>query len=394
MTKPVLRFPEFNDDWEEVMFGDLVTVHNENTSDKKNYPLYSLTIEDGVTPKTERYEREFLIRKEGDVYKIVPPNAFVYNPMNLRFGALKMNHESFAVSVSGYYDVFSIGDENTYKFWEYYLTTPKMLHYYFSIANGSLIEKLRVHFSQFVKIVKPIPIPKEQEKIATLFSSVDEVISAIESEVALWEEKKKGVMQKIFSQEVRFKKEDDLHFPEWRNYQFSEIAELSKEKYNPKSGDIYKCIELDNIEQGTGVINGCVDSSIQNSIKNVFHVGDVLFGKLRPYLKKYARPNFAGVCSSEIWVLRPKKEMVSTDYLYCLIASDAFIAVSNVSSGTKMPRADWKLVACSTFDIPSLNEQQKIANCIVSIEKVIGIKKKKLEIWKTIKKGLVQQMFV
>ena len=201
-------------------------------------------------------------------------------------------------------------------------------------------------------------------------------------------------MQKIFSQEVRFKKEDDLHFPEWRNYQFSEIAELSKEKYNPKSGDIYKCIELDNIEQGTGVINGCVDSSIQNSIKNVFHVGDVLFGKLRPYLKKYARPNFAGVCSSEIWVLRPKKEMVSTDYLYCLIASDAFIAVSNVSSGTKMPRADWKLVACSTFDIPSLNEQQKIANCIVSIEKVIGIKKKKLEIWKTIKKGLVQQMFV
>ena len=61
MTKPVLRFPEFNDDWEEVMFGDLVTVHNENTSDKKNYPLYSLTIEDGVTPKTERYEREFLI---------------------------------------------------------------------------------------------------------------------------------------------------------------------------------------------------------------------------------------------------------------------------------------------------------------------------------------------
>ena len=105
-----------------------------------------------MQPKTDRYEREFLVKKEGDNYKIVPPNAFVYNPMNLRFGALKVNHEKFSVSVSGYYDVFSLKDDSVLAFWENYLVTPKMLNYYFSIATGSLVEKLRVHYSQFVRI--------------------------------------------------------------------------------------------------------------------------------------------------------------------------------------------------------------------------------------------------
>ena len=137
MAKPKLRFPEFTDEWVEHKFGNDIIEHTEKTADKEKYPLYSLTIEDGVIPKSERYEREFLINKKGDVYKIVPPNAFVYNPMNLRFGALKVNHQDFSVSVSGYYNIFSLCNTGTLQFWENYLTTEKMLNYYYSIATGS-----------------------------------------------------------------------------------------------------------------------------------------------------------------------------------------------------------------------------------------------------------------
>src|SRR5699024_8492134 len=105
-----------------------------------------------IIPKSEKYEREFLVKKTEDMYKIVPPNAFVYNPMNARFGAIKENHEKFAVAVSGYYDVFYMGTEKTLQFWENYLTSQIMLKVYNSISNGSLIEKQRVHFSQFTNI--------------------------------------------------------------------------------------------------------------------------------------------------------------------------------------------------------------------------------------------------
>lgn len=217
-------------DWEEKSFGDFLITHSEKTSDKDSYPLYSLTIESGVQPKTERYEREFLVKKEGDNYKIVPPNAFVYNPMNLRFGALKVNHEKFSVSVSGYYDVFSLKDDSTLAFWENYLVTPRMLNYYFSIATGSLIEKLRVHYSQFVKIKKAVPSFPEQQKIADFLSTIDTVIEKQKATVEAWEERKKGVMQKLFSQEVRFKADDGSDFPDWEEKPFGEIFEKTSNK--------------------------------------------------------------------------------------------------------------------------------------------------------------------
>lgn len=187
-------FPE----WENVRFGDVFTEIVRKTSDTETYPLFSLTIEDGVTAKTERYERSYLVKKAEDNYKIVSPNAFVYNPMNLRFGALAPSHEDKEVCVSQYYNVFMLNDENALGFWESYLVTDEMLKFYFSIATGSLVEKLRVHYSNFVDIVKPIPCAEEQRLIADFLSDFDEAIAAAKRELELWRELKKGLLQQMF----------------------------------------------------------------------------------------------------------------------------------------------------------------------------------------------------
>lgn len=232
MIQPKLRFPEFTDGWLKQTFGDYIIEHSDKTSDKTKYPLYSLTIEEGVVPKSERYEREFLITKEGDSYKIVPEKAFVYNPMNLRFGALKVNHEEFPVSVSGYYNVFSIRNEEVVGFWENYLVSPKMLNYYFSIATGSLIEKLRVHFSQFVKIEKYLPSILEQEKIAKFFSEIDKKIEQQQIIISDYENMKKGLLQKIFNQEIRFKNDNGTNFPEWKRKKIGDLFYKVNERNN------------------------------------------------------------------------------------------------------------------------------------------------------------------
>ena len=397
MAEPNLRFKR--DDgtpfpaWADVRFGDVFTEIVRKTSDTQTYPLFSLTIENGVTAKTDRYERSHLLKKDEDNYKIVPPRAFVYNPMNLRFGALAASHENREVSVSQYYNVFVLNDETTLSFWEYYLVSDAMLQYYFSIATGSLIEKLRVHFSSFVNITKPVPCAEEQKKIADFLSSVDEVIAASEEEVANLETQKKAAMKKVFSQDVRFKRADGSDFPEWEVKPFEEIALLMTASIDPSKAVKMHCVELEHLEQGSGQRLGFVEAENQSSKKRLFETGDVLFGKLRPYLRKYWLATEEGCCSTEIWVLRPLSGVMS-EYLLAIVSSDDFISVANTSEGTKMPRATWDLVANAEFPVPSFEEQSRISDFLSDFDEAIAAAKKELKLWKDLKKGLLQQMFV
>ena len=124
---PNLRFNQFNSEWERKSIGDLINEVKEYTSSFEKYPLYSFTIESGVTPKTERYERNFLVKKDGDLFKVVHPNNFVMNPMNLRFGAINYSKQTIDVSVSGYYDIFEIDNSNYNDFWNAYFKAPQTI---------------------------------------------------------------------------------------------------------------------------------------------------------------------------------------------------------------------------------------------------------------------------
>ena len=107
--KPKLRFNDFDDEWNKVKISSIVQESKIKTGNTEKYPLWSLTIENGVTPKTDRYERSFLVKKD-DNYKIVEPNNYVYNPMNAHLGAIARNKSNTTISVSGYYDIFKINN--------------------------------------------------------------------------------------------------------------------------------------------------------------------------------------------------------------------------------------------------------------------------------------------
>jgi len=179
-----------------------------------------------------------------------------------------------------------------------------------------------------------------------------------------------------------------------KKIEFGEIAELRKEKFNPEtSTEIKPCLELEHFEQVTGKINGFVPSSEQKSIKNVFYKGDVLFGKLRPYLRKYWLAEFDGVCSSEVWVLKPKSKDISNEYLSNLIQTNDFIQAANVSSGSKMPRADWNYIVNFPFSIiNSKTEQKAIAQVLSTADAAIHTTEKLIAQKELRKKWLMQQL--
>jgi type I restriction enzyme S subunit len=164
--------------WEQRKLGDILLEKNNRTSDFASNPLFSLTIEKGITSKTDRYERGFLVQKEGELFKIVGPEEFVTNPMNLRFGALGYNKNPFSISVSGYYDVFSIDNDQCSAFWNAYFKSPMALNKFDNAATGSLIEKRRVKYSTLTKLTFLTPNSIEEKiMIGNCFRSLDGLIT-------------------------------------------------------------------------------------------------------------------------------------------------------------------------------------------------------------------------
>ncbi len=180
----------------------------------------------------------------------------------------------------------------------------------------------------------------------------------------------------------------------WEMLEFADFVIRSSKRFNPKKNDgDYKCIELEHIQEKTGRITGFTKSSTQKSTKNIFNEGQILYGKLRPYLKKYWHADFKGVCSSEIWVLDSKDEKCLNSYLFYLIQTHRFDQVANVSSGTKMPRADWGFISDYPFAIPPKKEQKGIVEILSTWDETISKTEKLIKAKKRYKNGLMQRLF-
>lgn len=177
---------------------------------------------------------------------------------------------------------------------------------------------------------------------------------------------------------------------EWKIYGLKDIVEISKDKFNPINSKEQRCIELEHIEQNTGFLLGYTSSNLQKSTKNSFKKGQVLYGKLRPYLHKFYKAQFDGVCSTEIWVLKGKK--ISNDFLFYFVQSSKFNTIANITTGTKMPRADWDYMSEIPFLIPPLNEQRKIAEILSSYDEAILLTSNLISAKKEFKKALMQNL--
>ena len=185
-------------EWDDVPFSSLFISTSDYTDDLETYPLYSLTIEDGITAKTERYNRSHLVKKS-ESYKIVRPNDFAYNPMNIRLGAVARHKGSFPVAVSGYYDIFTTVAPGDLAFMDSFLTCAPMITYYNKVSTGSLLEKQRVHFSQFLEFSLPLPPLEERKKIGAILSAQDRVIELKKRLISAKQQQKNHLMQQFLT---------------------------------------------------------------------------------------------------------------------------------------------------------------------------------------------------
>ena len=189
------------------------------------------------------------------------------------------------------------------------------------------------------------------------------------------------------------KKVPELRFPgftdDWEERKLSDIVvRLTKSSNNnqlPK-------VEFEDIIAGEGRLNKDISRKFDDRKGTLFEPDNILYGKLRPYLKNWLFSDFKGIALGDFWVFKSKNS--EPKFVYSLIQADNYQRVANDTSGTKMPRSDWKKVSSSNFSIPtSLEEQQKIGSFFKQLDNTIALHQRKLDLLKEQKKGYLQKMF-
>lgn len=179
----------------------------------------------------------------------------------------------------------------------------------------------------------------------------------------------------------------------WKMTTLGEAAELSKLQWKPGDKE-QKYIGLEHINQEELTINGFGHSSKLESNKFYFKTGDVLFGKLRPYFRKVWKAKFNGVCSTDIWVLKAKKNY-DQNFLFYFIANPIFIDKSmGANTGTHMPRADWDFLENTEWNFPPLIEQRAIAAVLSSLDDKIELLREQNKILEATAQAIFKEWFV
>ena len=258
-------------------------------------------------------------------------------------------------------------------------------------AQGKTV--VHIHNSDLEDLVVAYPMSDtEQRHIGSFFRSLDALIAGREKALEKLETLKKSMLLKMFPQgdatvpEVRFKG----FAGDWEKKAFGEIATRKSIMGNAVS---LPRVEYEDVIPFSGFFNKDIFAKPSDKVGIQFSKGDVLFGKLRPYLGNWIFAEFNGLAVGDWWVLKPAG--IDPEFLYTLIQSPLFQDVANQSSGSKMPRADWNLVSNTFFACPnSHSEQCQIGAYFRSLDVLIAARREEIGKLKQMKKALLERMFV
>lgn len=245
----------------------------------------------------------------------------------------------------------------------YYLNSNAYHHQLLPLMQGIKVLSLSRSNIQKTSVSYPIAV-KEQQLIAYYFSQLDNLITLHQRQPFSHSTPDISLSVQLIH---------PFYTSSWEQRKFEEIAVRSSVIC---SDDTLPRVEYEDIVSGTGRLNK--DIYAKQSIKSgiAFHQGDVLYGKLRPYLQNWLLPTFDGLAVGDFWVLQPQN--ADSSFLYRLIQSRQFDEVANQSTGTKMPRADWKLVSKTVFSIPSnISEQAAIGTYFTALDSLITLHQRK-----------------
>ena len=400
MNIPKLRFKEFTDEWVYYKYKDIFNLNqglqipiterfldyapnrffyitNEflKPSSKKSYYI------ENPSPNVICTKEDILMTRTGNTGKVITNIAGVFHN---NFFRIKYNPKNFNKDF-----ICCILNQN------------KIQNKILTLAGNSTIPDL--NHKDFYSIKSRFPKLKEQEKIAKFINTVDKKIENIENTISSLENQKKGLLQQIFSQKLRFKDKNGNNYPNWKE-NIESIKILSGNMY-PTTSYINKpgilLIQGINITPNKLLLNDCI--YISNDYNEINHVivkkGDILLGLNRPLINNQLKiclfdKDFAYLYQ-RAGILSFNKLKINSLFLYQYLQTDSFKKHLQVELvGSDQPYIKSNIFNKIKLIFPCLEEQTKIADFLSAFDRKLDNQKAQLEHWQQIKKGLLQQMFV
>ncbi|MBC6678018.1 MAG: restriction endonuclease subunit S [Acinetobacter sp.] len=404
MATPKLRFKEFDGDWSESKLKDCID-----------------SIDSGWSPQCESYpadENEWAVLKttsvDWDGFKAnfnkklpsnlearfeieVKPNDILVTRAGPteRVGVVAVvpHNVRSKLMISDKLIRLKANNENNPEFLGISLSSVKCQNQLQSKTSG--LAKSQTNISQKIlcDVSLMTPAKAEQTKIASFLSNVDEKISQLTQKHQLLSQYKQGMMQKLFSQQIRFKAGDGSEFGEWEEKELKEVAEINPKAKKLPANFIY--IDLESVEKGQLLLQKNIElQDAPSRAQRLLAKGDVLFQMVRPYQQNNYYFNLSGeyVASTGYAQIRTK---LDSKFIYYALHEKTFLdEVMNRCTGTSYPAINSSDLSSIEIFVPCLEEQTKIANFLSAIDQKIEVVAQQIEQAKTWKKGLLQQMFV
>ena len=386
--------------WSQKKCGDLLTERNVQHPQSEEYPLVSFTIEDGVTPKTERYERESLVAgdKNAKKYKETRLNDIVYNPANLKFGAIARNKYGNAV-FSPIYVTFDVNENFAVpEFMEVLVSKKDFIQDALQYQKGTVYERMSVCSTDFLNLDVKIPSVAEQRQIGSIFERLDALISQHQHKYEALVAVKKAMLEKMFPREgetvpqIRFAGFADP----WEQRKLGEVSDSYsggtptvgvKEYYGGqipfiRSAEINSdCTELFITEDG-----------LKNSSARLVSKGDVLYALYGATSGEVGRARLNGAINQAILAIKP---YAGYDYEFIsqwLRKSKQSIIETYLQGG--QGNLSGTIVKDLVVQFPTLPEQEVIGTYFANLDHLITLHQRKCEVLKNLKSALLNKMFV
>lgn len=379
---PKLRFPEFTDEWQPALLEDIASfskgasISKDDISPKgatlairygELYTTYSEVI-DTVKSSTNLPVDSLVLSKQNDV--IIPASGETHIDIATASCVLRDG-----IALSG--DINIIRSNQNGVFLAYYLNKKRI-----DIARRAQgVSVIHLYSANLKDLSLNLPSIPEQQKIADLLMTVDKKIETIDKKVELLKQYKKGVMQKIFSQQIRFKDENENDYPDWNKKSLGEILEYEQPtKYIVRSTDYDESFKTPVLTAGKSFILGYTDET-----DNVYdNVPVIIFDDFTTASQFVDFP--FKVKSSAMKILRARPG-VNIKIAYELLRQVEYSAEDH--------KRHW-IGEFQQFsvNVPCEGEQRKIADFLTSIDAKIKVEEIKLDSVKRFKKALLQRMFV
>lgn len=405
MKEPKLRFPEFTDGWEQRKLGSILTRRIEYKKQSKDYPRLAFASGQGVIPLSERKtnNREQLIKDEfTKKYLVTELNDIVYNPGNLKYGAIDRNKCQRGL-ISPIYVTFTVNEVPS--FIERIVTSHNFQQRALRFEEGTVVKRQSVNPEDLINLdIFVAPQKEEQTKIGECFDVLDNLIQSAESELEGYRELKQGMLQKMFPKKGETTPE--IRFPEftgdWEQRKLLDYADFYSGNglsWNDISDDGQEeCILYGNLYTEYGMITDKIVYRTNSTIKNPVYskFGDVLIPASDTTPTGLARATSiekSGVLlGGDINIVRPKDKINGSCLSLAINANKKeLIKFIKGTSVRHIHNADIKTIE---IPMPQNNaEQEKLVNYFKNLDNLITLQQEEIDGYKELKSGLLQQMF-